>query len=389
MAFVNSCNGIRMTSHIETPGFVRRVFENRENRRNQYPDSLDAQGVYRIPKSHAEIQHSLNQEEITMVMTIEGAHALGTDNASIELCLQRVDFIKKNWPFPVFFITLAHHFNNFLCGHAHSIPDMGKSFLNQEEGMHAKFTEGGWKILRRLLSLDENLKHDSTLGYRILIDVKHMSAQSRKEYYTKVVEPRIATEDMIPVIASHCGYAGIATLQELIDNQKKEKDEFFDPSGRLNAWSINICKEDVEIIIKSKGLFGISFDQRILGVPKKEKNPGERNGITAIWDNIKSVLADIYSSSVLTDEQKLFSWKILTIGTDFEGLIDPINVFPSTLQFAQFRLALIFVINSERMTSPQTSFLKHLKNASDVERAVDDLCYGNAESFVLKHYMKK
>ena len=49
------------------------------------------------------------------------------------------------------------------------------ALLNQNRGMDKGLTELGRHVLRELLSREN--------GKRIIIDTKHMSVQSRKEYY--------------------------------------------------------------------------------------------------------------------------------------------------------------------------------------------------------------
>ena len=95
---------------------------------------------------------------------------------------------------PVFFITFAHHFDNRLCGHAHSIPGMGKILMKQRPHMNEGFRRNGHRIIREILGLNLAGEPDSSLGYRILIDVKHMAARSRVEYYD-LVKMRLAKGD--------------------------------------------------------------------------------------------------------------------------------------------------------------------------------------------------
>ncbi|WP_194774341.1 amidohydrolase family protein [Pararhodonellum marinum] len=389
--FLDKTNGVEVSNQIYTPGFLRRAVESRSNRRRLRPLSLNATGIYRIPKNLRELETSLEKEEITMVMTIEGAHALGTDQASlpIEKFLKRVDFIKKDWPFPIFFITFAHHFNNFLCGHAHSIPDIGKWLLNQDNGKNDGFNENGWKVIRRFLSLNQDNQRDDSLGYRILIDVKHMSALARKEFYEEIVLKCYKNGDVIPVIASHCGFSGKFSLDDHIQNFDLENDSYFDVSGNFNAWNINMCQEDVRIIFKTRGLFGLSFDQRIMGIPKKEDPNASRNNIRCLWDNIKYIVKTIYEDTSVPASEKSEIWDCIMIGTDFEGLIDPVTPYPTVLEFCEFEIDLVDTINENRSHVPgENQFLAFLESPEDTLKLVRKLCYDNAEKFVKKHYFK-
>lgn len=354
------------------------------------PSSYVAENAcYRVPKNRTELLQSLADDtEITMVITVEGAHAMGTDRCkSVDDISDRVKFIKEMWEVPVFFITFSHHFDNHLCGHAHSIPGMGKILMKQRKHMNGGFRRNGRRIIREVLGLDSKLEKDPKLGYRILVDVKHMAAKSRVEYY-ELVKECLAKGDRIPVIASHCGYSGIESLAEHIRCEREEEDDYCDKkSGKFNAWNINMCDEDIEMIVKTRGMFGISFDQRILGITKKDlKDPdSKRNGIQLIWENIEGIALSAYDNPRLSEVEKREVWKCLTIGTDFEGLIDPVNAYPTALSYGQFAEDLANEIESAR-SNPAAKHLAHLKSRDDVEKLVDDFCYNNAEAFVIENY---
>ncbi|MFC3881447.1 hypothetical protein ACFOSV_14735 [Algoriphagus namhaensis] len=409
MRFVTQESGTRIKKNeIFTPGVFRRVFESEKKRRaiaHLENDAKDAQ--YFIPQNKTELQKSLgDDQEITMVITVEGAHAFGTDRASIDSISDRIKEVKEKWPVTVFFVTFAHHFDNKLCGHAHSIPDVGKLLLDQRINRNKGFKKEGMRIARELLGLNESLERDPGLGYRILLDVKHMSAQSRKDYYQEIILKCFEKGDIIPVIGSHCGYSGRKTLDEHIALQDSERDDYCElcgdeshlkklskkeqkdfiakqKSGKFNSWNINLCDEDIEVIVKTKGLFGLSFDQRILGI--KSSDTDQRNGIELLWDNIDAIAKSAYANKNLTDEEKANVWNCLTIGTDFEGLIDPPNPYPSVLEFPLFAGNLIFTIEQARKVK-NAKHLSHLKSRKDVEQLVEDFCYNNAESFVSKNF---
>ncbi|UII25909.1 hypothetical protein LVD15_21810 [Fulvivirga maritima] len=376
--------GLKSRSKILIPG-LRRIFENAERRRSKYPQLLDASGIFRIPKNLIALKESLsNDAEITMVLTIEGGHSLGTDQGTIIDWLKNIEFIKKEWKHPIFFMTLAHHFNNQLCGHAHSFPDVGSLILNQKTNLNGKFNNDGWKVIRKLLALTEDNEKDPSEAYRILIDVKHMSACSRKEYYEQIIRPCQDKGINIPVIASHCGHSGRKTLDELISNYNQEKDDSFDPTDVLNNWNINVCDEDINMIYETAGLLGLSLDQRIMGVPKEQKKTGGRNTIIAFWLNLKATLDAVYKRTDLTSEEKFIIWNRITLGSDFEGFIDPINEFKTALEYRGLKTKLIQHIENERLNTSQAFY--GLQSFGDVEKVVERLFVENAKAFVIEHY---
>ena len=376
-------------NEIHIPGALLGDDKAAAKRAKENPESYLAENAcYRVPQNREELEKSLADDtEITMILTIEGAHALGTDRCkSVQDISDRVKFIKEMWEVPVFFITFAHHFDNRLCGHAHSIPGMGKVLMKQRPHMNEGFRRNGHRILRETLGLNSNLELDPNLGYRILIDVKHMAARSRVEYYD-LVKTCLAKGDRIPVIASHCGYSGLSTLAEHIAKEKEEVDEH---QKKFNPWNINMCDEDIEMIVKTRGMFGISFDQRILGITKDELEKDKtrtpkRNGIQLIWENIEAIAKSAYANPAISEAEKPQVWKCLTIGTDFEGLIDPVDPYPTALEYELFANNLVFAINQARK-DPNAIHLAHIKSREDAEKLVDDFCYNNAEAFAKENY---
>nr|MBX2844290.1 dipeptidase [Flammeovirgaceae bacterium] len=212
-----------------------------------------SKGKYIIAKNTDDVTSSIQKEkEVAIVLTIEGIHALGVGNLknkgidiSLDQVKERVKALKgeatteENWEHPVFFITFSHHFDNTFCGHARSFPDITELVFNQRKGCNGPMTPEGLDVIREMLGLNDNL--DGTGSKRILVDVKHMSAKGRKSYYDEIIKKynNFAPNNghKIPVIASHIGFSGAATLQEQIDDGNLEKDNF--KKGGFYAWYIN------------------------------------------------------------------------------------------------------------------------------------------------------
>jgi hypothetical protein len=104
-----------------------------------------------------------------------------------------------------------------------------------------------------------------------------------------------------------------------------------------------------------------------------------------IWENINAIIESAYNNLPKDEAQKV--WKCLTIGTDFEGLIDPPNPYSSVLEFGVFAGNLIFEIEQARKNG-NPKHLAHFKNLDEVRAAVEDFCFNNAADFVKKHYPK-
>lgn len=390
--YISSKSGTPTKNEIFTLGLPRRVFENSERRRTKYPNRYHAEGMYQIPRNRVEAQALAERPEevLLMALSIEGAHIFGGGDVSDTEALTRVDHIKQHWEYPLFFITFSHHFYNHLCGHAHSLPDVARLLLNQDRGMHEGFTPLGWQVMRRLLALDANNNKQAELGYRILIDIKHMSPLGRKEWYEQIVRPCLAKGDAIPIIASHCGYSGRKTLNEFIENEAREKDglRIVTEDGTFNAWGINLCDEDIHLVYETGGLIGLSFDKRIMGVSgtKKEEREEQLNSITALWNNAKAMLRVIYERDDLGEAERRRAWHCLAIGTDFDGYIDPIASYKTAIELADFKRDLMEQITLAAAEPNPESFVSDFDDQFTPAYVVDQLCYGNARDFTLKHY---
>ncbi len=331
---------------------VRELFRNENEIRQDYEPLLSQEGTYRVCKDFDEVQNSLSNGEIAMVYTIEGMHALGTDTHLHEV-MNRIDEIKK-WDPPVFFVTFAHHFNNYLCGHAHSIIKIAEVIFDQETGMDDPFFEEGKEAIKRLLSLDSSFQYDKNQGRRILPDLKHMAAKSRKWYYDEIIskakDPNTG-EYQVPVILSHMGYSGQKSINAMIrDADKKKESDNFSING-FYAWNINLSDDDIYWVVKTKGIIGLCLDQRILGFVGKDRRnniPEDETSIRTVTKNIYGIIHAIRDHAGLSSEEKADAWKYITIGTDFEGYIDPVNKYSTSLDFPQLEEDLIKEFRKKR-----------------------------------------
>ena len=229
------------------------------------------------------------------------------------------------------------------------------------------------------IDMDGLYKPDE-FGRRILIDVKHLNAISRNEYYRDFVMPSLKTDNPIPVVASHVAYSGKEKLQELIAGMEDEKDnDFTERYGhKFNNWNINLCDEDVINIYKSKGLIGINLDQRVLGVSKEDVKKEETHA-NYVWQNIKAMMLAVINSNDPEITSKKEITQIFCLGTDFDGFIDPLNKYPTVMDFEQLRLNLIEVIEND---PDKDKLLFDL----EVETFVKKICFDNAYDFVIKNF---
>lgn len=265
---------------------------------------------YRLVSSFDGLREVLDAPEdntIAVITSIEGAHAFGT-GLRRDPEIGQADFERqvlahvrrvKNWRFKPFFVTFAHHFYNELCGHAPSIEGFARRVLRQHEGLNQGFTDLGRKVLRALL--------DDRDGQRILIDIKHMSKVGREEYYT-LLDREYAGED-IPLIVSHGAVTGYPSRP-----------------GRFLNEEINFDDDELVRIARSGGLLGLQLDERRIGsreMLKQARGKTRRHAVLHSWARL--VWYQVQHVAEVLDRAGLFAWGHVCLGTDYDGVINPIS----------------------------------------------------------------
>jgi len=322
---------------------------------------------YELPKNADYLDSDAN---LLVIPSIEGCHAFcdGGDPMNEQQWGNMEENVKtvKMWESPPLFVTFAHHFYNGLCTHAKSLFDMAGNLLDQEYGMRDKgFTpfdkedpihkERGHKMISLLLSREN--------GRRILIDVKHMSLDARKEYYKKIeIE---YSNDIPPVVWSHGAVA--------YDNEE-----------------INMHLDiDVKMIYKTKGIIGIEMDQRILGYNKNRfwkaiKRFFRRRN--RAYEDAGYFFTQIITIAEFAYKEKIFynsPWECIALGSDYDGIINPLNSYPDAISLSLLYDHLISYLNeywqSSRAVIPQMPG----EDAADV---IFNIMYRNAYNFIVTNY---
>ena len=253
-------------------------------------------------------------ETLAIFFSIEGAHVLncGLDPqnkpANQQEVLDNLDKIKR-WEHPPFFITVAHHFYNELCGHAQSLSGFMSRVMDQNYRIDTGFTPLGWEVVRSMLSKQN--------GPRILIDIKHMSPRSRHEYMNFLKQNY--EHENIPLIVSH----GAANGQYAFDNQRVVNKN---TGHLLNPVSINFYDEELIRIAMSGGIFGLQLDERRVGSREAlQQARGRLERRKILFHRSKLLWNQIQHIAETLAETGMFPWGIQSIGSDYDGIIDPIN----------------------------------------------------------------
>lgn len=336
------------------------------------------QYTYKVVNSFDELETQLktNPNQLNIIITIEGAHALGTGtNESIKLSdedligkLKENIRIVKAWEHPPFFITLTHHFWNQICGHSTTMKGVAKVVCDQSFGLNTGFTEVGKTILKELLSRKN--------GKRILIDTRHMSVDARKYYINYVNKHnRKHPTDLIPIITSHSAMNGFEEFDHSTkkkDNPKKKKKTDF------CAWSLNVSAEEARAIHESKGLAGIILDKgRHSGIKKMNGINKLKNRENQRAEFSRLILDTLFSFVTAINEKS--AWDILSIGTDFDGVIQHFDCYDEMSKLPQLKSDLISYLS-------ENEYQKEHWYGYSAEEIIHKLFTQNAMDFLKQNF---
>ncbi len=302
--------------------------------------------TYRLPENFAGLQEIMVANEdinagagrntpfiISVICAVEGLHILNCglqDACDPDEVKQHARDLKKIKHAP-WFITFCHHFYNELCGHARSLRHEIGKLTDQENGINSDFTPLGLDVLDILL--------DDTGNDRILIDVKHMSPLARKHFY-EIRKTKYNSE--IPIIISHGVCNGLPTYGATVSNYPELGNTFINPVddvvGGDNKFKdhnvINFYDDEIILMVQSAGIIGLQLDERRLAndhTIKHVKHSLFRNKIMhyrseLLWKQVQYI-------AELLDDNGLYAWGNMAIGSDYDGLVDPLNAFWTAEQF--------------------------------------------------------
>ncbi|MFT4624622.1 MAG: hypothetical protein ACI8PZ_003281 [Myxococcota bacterium] len=364
LSFLRSRDGIR---HAPAP------------HRDGYEDEVA--GCYHLIRDRGHLRETIeNTQDIAVVLSIEGAHVFsvgaGNEPAPLELMLERIAALKAQ-PEPLLVLTTGHHFDNALHGHARSLPGIAAFALDQSARLNSGFereNDRGLRVVRELLDLDDD--GNDRGGRRIVLDVKHMSPRTRKEYYAEVIEPfntnPVNADRRIPIVGSHVSYSGRQTLDQLIADEHRESDGW--QVGAHYAWGINLCDEDVQAIHDSRGVAGFIFDRRVSGV---SKHVPEAFHVDTFLAQLIGFVDAVYTDDTRSVEDRRRVWDCLTIGSDFDGMIHPVPRYATAALLDRFAEDL-------RDTLQRIAHTRQIAQIG-VDELVEKICWRNLYEFALRH----
>jgi microsomal dipeptidase-like Zn-dependent dipeptidase len=283
---------------------------------------------YIMVRDFADLEEAIANNEgsgvqaIYVISTVEGLHNLnaGLDYSRPPEEKEVMDNLAaiKNWEYPPFYVTFAHHFYNQLCGHAQTMDSFPQTLLlNQRLGMNTGFTDLGWLVLKELL--------DNTRGRRVYIDIKHMSHTARWEYinFLKNHYPAEYKRKEFPLIVSHGACNG-----KMHARNPNPTPGLQATATRMYDADINFYDDEILEIARSGGILGLQLDERRIASKQYKQslrvsgsiNEKRHSNSKMIWNNIQHIVQ-------LLDMNDMFAWDCIAIGTDNDGMIDPVDLF--------------------------------------------------------------
>ncbi len=333
------------------------------------------QVTYKVVDSAAAIDFTAD-DTLYIVVTFEGAHVFRsllatTDPATIQKqVLSNVAKVKDPaWGVKPFFVAPVHHFDYGYCGRAASLTSgsAGKLAYDQKLDATQKIEPLGIALIEELLKVDSNGKG------RILIDIKHMNVRSRRHYY-QLLSTKYAAEN-IPIIASH----GAIT---------------FTHYPNVDTNEINFYYEEVIKIAASGGIFGVQLDARRLrkgdygnrkhGLTKAEKNRGLRKRSFYVWRQVEAMALEVYKqASKHNDGTAVDPWGFQVLGSDFDGIVDPLDGFWRHSEMPLLRKYLL----KQASYFLKTKKAKNLPNYSalSAQEIIEKFMFSNAKTFLQTH----
>lgn len=420
---------------------------------------------YKIVSNYSELKKTTDTEnEIAIILSVEGVQSLANkigDRNDYKLLKSKADNNSNDfneWKRglldnlrsakrsknvngenikPVLFITVAHHFFNYVCGHCKSL-NFPAYFLDQEDQYHENqdgkhknthyFDLGitqafGYDVFREIIRRDP----DNGIR-RIIPDIKHMSPQARKDFY-QLLDSEEYQNEQIPIICSHTSVNGIKELRRT--NSSDEHPLF-------NASDINTFDEDIRQIFKRDGLIGIMMDdgrscskhykktvkildnkieRKIQRSNRIKEKYGNRNGrraamrlkkaqlldsqIEVLKEEIENEYCDIFFRQIFHVVNVLNNssqpetnagdkaWDIISLGTDFDGVINPYDYYGSYSRMNEFRDDLVERwyehLEDAEEDNKENDFTRNLFGRTP-EHWIDKVFWHNGEAFLKKYF---
>ncbi len=397
------------------------------NRLTQTPAPVELHGARLTVLKTADDFDETDDKTIYAFIIVEGFHCFlnnQSDDNVKEIFTQNFEHFTDNNT--VLAINVCHIQQSAFSNHAFGIQFIKPGyFFPTGNGI----TTWGKEVITRMMEK------------KILVDIKHMSLFARIQLFSMLKDDDDPDKYKAPIICTHAGLTGqgfqsrvkflfrqpehVGSVYEVI--YLKPKSPYINnaqETAYFNCSSINLYDEDIEAIMLSDGLIGLSFDQRILGfadenvlrevtVPHDVEyisdaeanfflgpNPATIpafNNDDEVWafddfENLDPVM-DVILHPLFFLNQVLHiltvakrnpligiekAVKKICLGSDYDGLINAIDNCKQIDKLNEFKQLCLDKL-------PGLLGKAHLDNDGiDVPSFIDDIFYNNGKEFVLE-----
>ena len=150
--------------------------------------------------------------------------------------------------------------------------------------------------------------------------------------------------------------------------------------------------DDLKEIYDSNGIIGIELDQRILGYNEagnrvfswvrnifRSSKKSDYVWAEFFWKNILHIAEQCYGYNPLENP-----WKMICLGSDLDGVVNPLNKFRTAADFQNLANALLQYVQEYWDSSKSVIPKNYLK--MDAHDVVYQIMYANALNFIIKNY---
>jgi microsomal dipeptidase-like Zn-dependent dipeptidase len=364
-----------------------------------------------------------------VVFSVEGLHSLSPTMDKTKLdrvtILNNLDELRSK--IPIISINITHLEQYRFVNHAYGI-----QFVADEDFRPTgnRISDDGLAIIRHCYEND------------IMIDIKHMSLATRRMLIEQVRTLQDFQNILQPLICTHAGFTGLSykDIPDYLTTQKVSGKDYryllwgkpriygmLDFMTAFNPSSINLYDEDILAVIQSGGMIGISLDKRILGYSEADSRPAEINELTFEEEYISNAETDVFFTrkvvgKKMTEDFCITSQEVLQggvvnpalgyyhlchfmqhvlhfikiasqtpdinkaltqicIGSDFDGIINPVWCCPSVSDFGAFKNE--FIKNFMSFAHSNRDLVQ-LPAGFDVNKFADQLFFENGKNFIMR-----
>lgn len=186
--------------------------------------------------------------------------------------------------------------------------------------------------------------------------------------YINLLETKYKNED-IPIIVSHGAVVGNAKDSRLF----------------LQA-DINFFDDEIIKVAQTNGLFGLQLDERRIVAPDDDQLR-KSHGIQrrkVLFHSSVLIWRQIQHMAELLDSKGLFAWGIQSLGSDFDGMINPLNGYWTAQDYPT--LSDYLLKQAYNYIQNDATNLTQKQNHIDPEEIVDRVMGDNAYTFLKNYY---